>query len=71
MLAGREAGLPQQLPGPGVALNPEYKDQEAGIIQRGAPPLMDGVQQTHIFLWTSHRTDHIHGHNKGFAKKTT
>ena len=29
VLAGREAGLPQQLPGPGAALNPEHQDQKA------------------------------------------
>ena len=75
LVAGREAWLPQQLPGPGVARNPEYKDQEARVIQTGAPPLLDGVevQQTHIFLWAGQAIEqtiyNLHGHKKGFAKK--
>ena len=31
VLAGREAGLPHQLPGPGATLNPEHQDQKAHI----------------------------------------
>ena len=34
VLAGREAGLPQQLPGPGATLNPEHQDQKAHIAFR-------------------------------------
>ena len=53
VLAVSEAGLPQQLPDLGAALNPENQHQEVLVgIQRGAPPLLDGLQlqQTHLFV---------------------
>ena len=34
VLAGREAGLPQQLPGPGAAMNPEHQDKKAHLAFR-------------------------------------
>ena len=67
VLAGREAGLPQQLPGPGAALNPEHQDQKAHLVFR----------EVHLPCWmvcksskliniplTSQRTDHLHGHKE-------
>ena len=61
VLAGREAGLPQQLPGPGATANQNVKNIPARYIPYWM--VCKSSKLINIPL-TSQRTDHLHGHKE-------